>query len=212
MNKATIEDIEHISAANTLVKSRLARMIEIFRDKINAEMAKPHNKRQAISRSALIQSYQYAVRILQSRQRLIDREFLAAFGPDDPMTQAAKLELSVSKLDDGTLFKVGTYQHQQGRLFCKACDTDDDGNGNPILLARLCPSCHKGIQHVYTSLKEADSDEVGGNDPNSATFVRVFVCDACGFVDKYAIAKVRVIEQDTPPNRPATTIMLNTGR
>lgn len=143
---------------------------------------------------------------------MIDREFLAAYGPDDQMTAMAKLELSLTRQDDGTLFKVGTYQHQQGRLFCKACDTDDDGNGNPILLARLCPACHKGIQHVYTSLKEADAVGLGGNDANSATFVRVFVCEGCSHTDKYAIAKVPLINQDKPANRPATTIMLNTGK
>lgn len=209
-----IENIEKVNTTNTLIKGRLARIVTSFREKIDVEIAKTfrENTKKKLSGAALIQAYQHAIRILQSRQRLIDREFLATYGPDDQMTAIAKLELSLIRQDDGTLFKLGTYQHQQGRLFCKACDTDDDGKGNPILLARLCPACHKGIQHVYTSLKEADVAAFGVNENESQPYARVFTCDACGFTDKYLIAKVPVVNQDTPPDRPATTIMLNTGR
>jgi len=93
---------------------------------------------------------QLAVRILESRQREIERLWLAEFAPeDDPRRITAVQELALINRDTGKLIQLGEKNHGVGRLDCRACDKQDTDQG-PQRLARVCTICSNGIQHVYT--------------------------------------------------------------
>jgi hypothetical protein len=149
----------------------------------------------------LIPADQLAVRILRSRQRLIDREWLAVFG-NGKAKEDAVVELALKRTDDGTLFNFGERHHSQGRLSCKACATDvTETNPLPSPLARLCPHCKSGVQHCY-DMQDITPPDVTVNvmsgdivtmvpDPVPVTeivvYTRHYCCDMCGVEETWVL-------------------------
>lgn len=199
IDQRQLKKINEQFETNKAIKAQIDRVIARIKAQITLLRTQ---SRLHVSQTEIV-NYQFAIRVLESRQRMIDREFLIMYGGDDHMTAAAKLELSLAKPDNGTLFKMRTYNHQQGRLFCSSCDTETDDKGDIKIIARLCPSCKKGIQHVITSLAEFDSASMGIESATQSTSVRVFTCDNCLYTQKYPMQNVEVLQEQP---RPAITI------
>lgn len=96
---------------------------------------------------------QHAVRILQSRIRFLERLFNYLYGTEAEKT-TANIEMNlVARRDDGTVVQIGEKKHGQGRMDCRACDTEEikiDGRAVQRIATRLCVNCLQGIQHTYT--------------------------------------------------------------
>lgn len=111
---------------------------------------------------------QHAVRIIQSRIRLLYRLYNLKHGnPQDK--HAAQIEMRVAKQDNGTLVSLGEKQHAQGRLDCRACDTEEKVEGSGVLTpaCTLCPVCQQGIQHVYTVQGQLGTVNSSKNEPDT---------------------------------------------
>lgn len=139
---------------------------EVAKKTIDAICGKLQRAVEALQRhevgGRLVEADQHAVRILESRQRLLERLFLFVHGLDAEK-DIAKVELMVRRNDDGSLIQLGEKKHGVGRLECRACDRAEDGSRE----AKLCPTCRSGIQHVFTTrIDGADGVEIeGGNLP-----------------------------------------------
>jgi len=151
----------------------------------------------ARERGRLSPDEQHAVRVLRSRQRLIDRQWLAVYGKD-PARTIASLELSFLKPDDGTIFKFGEKMHAQGRLSCKACATWSDGvSPIPVPACKVCQYCKRGVEHAINIQEITASDDQGihlagdttttmpeaGQPGVKVRFIRHFFCDNCAHKD-----------------------------
>lgn len=137
-------DEETLRTACELVKQKLTRSIKALA------------KHYAVD-GRLPPDIQYAVRILESRQRLWDRIYLKQYGP--PALRAmAEQELNLNR-DNGELIALGNKKHGVGRLNCRACDYDYDNSGPfPVAIPQstVCPTCQKGVKHVFTMSKPPD--------------------------------------------------------
>jgi hypothetical protein len=95
---------------------------------------------------------QYAMRVLESRIRLLERMWAFLHG-DPKQVERANIELVVHKRDDGTLIQLGEKKHGVGRLDCRACDNEEiEINGVKVQqsASKLCTICQAGIMHCYT--------------------------------------------------------------
>lgn len=136
---------------------------------------------------------QRAVRLIESRQRLLEREWYARFG-NDVQRERARIELQVDR-DRGDLIHLAGRNHGVGRLDCRACDVEVEpaagelGVGRLVSKARLCGYCHKGILHVYSVAEDlGPSPSTGegalmplrGDLPGKNVIIRTFhECDGC---------------------------------
>ena len=149
---------------------------------------------------------QYAVRILSSRIRLLNRLWIASYG-DQHERMRARTELSIKNRDAGDIMKIGEKNHSIGRLDCRACDLEEVAvNGVTIRqsAARLCTRCNQAIQHVFTKRSDTlKSDNLGVSDVDEVQraletrypqlkgsrfpVVQCFSCELCGEVDERPI-------------------------
>jgi hypothetical protein len=121
---------------------------------------------------------QWAIRILKSRQRLINRIFDSKWGGPQAREKAI-VELSLSSKDDGSLLLIEGRSHSKGRLDCTACDSDYSGTF-PVSLAKLCPSCRKGICHAWEEQPLSQVSEVEGMQAGvSQLGKKWYSCDWC---------------------------------
>lgn len=144
---------------------------------------------------------QWALRILQSRERLLKRIFLANWGHGEEQRRA-EIELHLQRRDNGDVLRWTGKIHGVGRFGCRACESvpvrGDEGIFMQVPLGRLCRACNGGIQHCMDwaigdgAVSEAFSD-VGGvtvvpgpeiaqesNESDGGAFYRLYLCDNCG--------------------------------
>lgn len=144
---------------------------------------------------------QYAVRVLRSRQRLLQRLFLFLHGTPAEK-EIAKIELYVKSGDRGELVQMGEKNHGPGRLDCRACDRGEDN----AILAKLCFYCQMGIMHVYTVRRPTPVVGPGSGvlnapatryeAPNEGLYVvQVFECDNCRAVENVDVGFERFKEE-----------------
>jgi hypothetical protein len=144
---------------------------------------------------------QYAIRVLNSRIRFLERLFNFLHGTPRQKERAEIELLKVRKRDDGQLIQLGEKNHSVGRLDCKACDwqeVDIDGTITRESAGRLCTSCGAGIQHVYIERMDMKDPlysippvltptEPELNAPatryDALQVWKRYVCDVCGAVD-----------------------------
>lgn len=146
---------------------------------------------------------QYAVRIIASRERLINRIYQARYG-DGEMARLAKLELRLPNEDRGDVFRWESKVHSVGWFGCRACDYEYQPMGGLQMrtgLNRLCVHCQDGVQHT-TTVEGAKAVQEGlqAIEGLSCTYIgeeiaqrascgdiggvyRVYVCDKCGWAD-----------------------------
>ena len=92
------------------------------------------------------QDRQRAIRIVESRQRMVEREWLRCYGSEQQREDStAELLLGT---DDGTLVFIGEKKHSRGRLNCRACSLKLE-NGLMTRTSHICPVCRKGVVHSY---------------------------------------------------------------
>jgi len=146
---------------------------------------------------------QHAVRLIASRERLINRIYHARYGAGE-MARIAKLELRLTNEDRGDIFRWEFKSHTVGWFGCRACDYEYQSFGGlpvQMRLNRLCVHCQDGIQHVTTVegakaakeglmaltglpcvyIGEEIAQRASQRDPGG--FYRVYVCDKCGWAD-----------------------------
>ena len=171
-----VEDPSGIRNANQVVKDYLARVI--------SSVVKMH-----IVDGRLPDYAQHAVRILESRQRELDRIINAKYGSGD-IQLYAKAELSLVKPDMGDLIVMGGRRHSVGRLDCRAClfeysDVVISAIQQVVYLSRVCTACSQGVQHVLM-VPEKELPMPGlpmpESEPDKAEdlIVEAYWCDVCG--------------------------------
>ena len=132
---------------------------------------------------------QLAVRTIRSRQRQLDREWLASYGTGQAR-QMAMIELSLARQDDGSLIRIGEKLHGVGRMSCKACATTMNGLPFPVPSARLCTVCKQGVQHAFDTIENGPGSRAtvdmptmvpeAGQPTGIPVVVRHYCCDSCG--------------------------------
>jgi hypothetical protein len=129
----------------------------------------------------------YAVRLLSSRQRLLQRQFIATHGEEFREREIALLELAFNT-DDGTLLQLGGWKHGRGRYLCGACHAERAESETKRFI-RICPHCQEGFQHVnqllwdpeknsavgYTGLTQEKAQELQDNN----YFCLAYKCENC---------------------------------
>lgn len=182
--------------------------VQLIQDKLNRAIIAIH-RAYGSDGQPLDPALQRAVRILRSRQRLLDRLWQAEYGVPE-LAARARLELSLSKQDTGELLKFGEKQHSVGRLDCRSCDseTNPDNAFGLRSLASVCNECKGGVLHVIAVL-EAVNPEVPSlttivgevidptlvlsrTSPIPSRLVRVYLCDNCGFTERICIRDLEV--------------------
>jgi hypothetical protein len=139
---------------------------------------------------------QWAVRILESRVRTLERHYLSRWGTEREQRQA-RIELSLRTPDTGQLWDLGERRHTVGRLDCRACCCNYT-TGYPVTVIRLCPSCGLGLQHTFevpegvpTEGESLGMEPTGGQGQEMAAqgqrvtrVVRYYQCENCGKRDE----------------------------
>lgn len=162
---------------------------------------------------------QHAVRILHSRQRVLQAiwDFLYSSGQEQ---ERARISLTVlAHSDDGTLKQIGEKLHSLSRWDCRACDLVENAAGERVVGTKLCPHCQKGLMHLYTAKKEEGGYVPPPTPPANAlrtrhepvdgevivTLTQVFECDHCGRQEE------RQIRRDTVKPRTGMRTFLIPG-
>jgi hypothetical protein len=167
-----------IPATKAEAEYKTITFIKRYLERVIAYIARTHSVE-----GRLPEEWQYAVRMLRSRQRQIDREYAMRYGTEQQKIRA-HTELSINK-DDGSLVQLGQKKHSRGWLGCRACDIDASMQSK----ARLCLSCKHGVQHAYNVFQTPEGQVLPSNDEvidlrgnaGPVTGIRIYVweCDNC---------------------------------
>jgi hypothetical protein len=127
-------------------------------------------------------SHQHAVRIINSRIRLLDRLYASLY-LDGTAKHLADVELSLDS-DNGDLLDFGGRRHTIGLLTCKACATGIASDSPfPKRLIRLCGICHKGACHSTVQVTTKDGKPISSGStlvPEDTVATVLYQCEKCG--------------------------------
>lgn len=192
---------------------------EDYLSKLSAKLSRIRNYVIAKSRrdpltNKLAMEHQYAVRILESAARELNRCYQIDYGTNKELIAACLAEQKLQRRDRGEILPFSGRNHSVGRFTCQACDfdyVDDPLGGMPIRRpnSRLCVFCGAGVQHSAvvvsspTKVVEAVLSDSGilGSIPGSETapepnvsdveaLQRVYLCDSCGKAESIALPTV----------------------
>ena len=142
---------------------------------------------------------QYAVRLLQSRQRRVWAEFDAEYAEDPQQRVRAALALQLN--DNGEFIRYANVNHAKGRLDCKGCDFTYIGLSKEPLCV-VCRFCNKGVEHVRTVTGPHTYHESFGDlsvpDGHS---VRWHMCDECGSRTVVPVTQDLALQADSVAQR-----------
>ena len=135
-------------------QARLA--ADMIKEKYDRVKAYLLNQRAKCQQGQELLNNAYAIRIVDSRKRAIDRLFNARYGTEQQQ-HVARIELALKTQDTGKLIQdENGRQHVQGRLDCRGCDTKPGEGEMPVPMTTLCLKCQNGLQHFYTLIKEIE--------------------------------------------------------
>lgn len=147
-----------------------------------------------VENGRLTPNLQYAVRVVESRIREMQRVFLIKTRPEgDLLRVRAEKEMALRTRDMGILKRWGLKNHSIGRLDCPGCEytLGEAGEATPrkTILAHVCVYCNQGVMHsrVVESNDEAaqaiDEWENQAQGTASASGIDVeamlYACEAC---------------------------------
>lgn len=141
--------------------------------------------------------FQYAVRIVESRIREMQRIYYIKTRPEgDSIRDRALQELSLKTRDKGELRRWGLKNHSIGRLDCPGCEYTYGtllSNGplasHKTILSLVCVHCGVGVMHsriVESNDEAAQAIDVWENQPLGTAEVAgidvealLYACEAC---------------------------------
>lgn len=131
---------QYLSASVAVIHSKL--------DRIRTYIIKTY-----IVNGKLDAEHQHAVRVIDSRSRLLKRLLLLRIRPEtSDEYKAAAVEMKMARQDSGDIFLWVLKNHAYGRLGCSGCEYDYKqvpGIAFPVkvILSKECPQCQKGVMH-----------------------------------------------------------------